>query len=120
MIVFLLLAAFIAPTAGEVPRPQFVLAQRQSGPKPEGKPPRDDFDLLPKAATPSAATLARQRELQRQLAKRRTMLFYHQIGGFLTLGSLTATDMLGQLDHRHKQCRRGLARDSTAGIRTVY
>ena len=102
MIVFLLLAAFIAPTAGEVPRPQFVLAQRQSGPKPEGKPPRDDFDLLPKAATPSAAALARQRELERQLAKRRTMLFYHQIGGFLTLGSLTATAVLGQLDYRDK------------------
>ena len=69
MIVFLLLAAFIAPTAGEVPRPQLVLAQRQSEPKPDGKPPRCDFDLLPKAAAPSAAALARQRELERQLAE---------------------------------------------------
>src|SRR2546425_6049920 len=102
MIVFLLLAAFIAPTAGEVPRPQFVLAQRQSGPKPEGKPRRDVFDLLPKAAPPTAATLARQRERERQPAKRRTMFFYQQIGGFLTLGSLTATAVLGQLDYRDK------------------
>ncbi len=97
MAVVLLLAAFI--TAAGDPRPQLVLAQRQTEPKPA---PRDDSDLLPKPATPSADALARQRELERQLAKRRTMLFYHQIGGFLTLGSLTATVVLGQLDYHDK------------------
>src|SRR5882672_1783156 len=97
MSVVLLLAAFIAPTAGEAPRPKLVLAQRQTEPRSEGKPPPDDVDLLPKPATPSAAALAHQRELEQQLAKRRTMLFYHQIGG-----SLTATVVLGQLDYHDK------------------
>lgn len=99
MVIFLLLAAFISPEAGEATRPPLVLAQRQSAPK---KPSREDFELLPKEAAPDAAALARQRELERQLAKRRTMLGLHQIGGFLTVGSLAATVVLGQLDYSDK------------------
>jgi hypothetical protein len=95
MITFLLLAALISPDVPESARPQLLLAQRQ-------KPPRDDFDLLPKPTAPDPATLARQRELERQLAKRRTMLRWHQIGGFLTVASLTATAVLGQLDYVDK------------------
>jgi hypothetical protein len=106
MVIFLLLATFISPEAEETVRPQLMLAQRESAPRPPpksaGKPSRDDFELLPKEATPDAAALARQRELERQLAKRRTMLHYHQIGGFLTVGSLTATVVLGQLDYSDK------------------
>jgi hypothetical protein len=104
MVIFLLLAAFIEPKVGEAPRPPLVLAQgqSQSASKPTGKPPRDDFDLLPKEPPLSAAALARQRELERQLAKRRTMLQYHQIGGFLTVGSLAATVVLGQLNYLDK------------------
>jgi hypothetical protein len=102
MAVFFVLAAFISPTLGEAPRrPQLLLAQRESAPKPS-RPPRDDFDLLPKEATPDAKALQRQRELERKLAKRRTMLRFHQIGGFLTVGSLTATAVLGQLDYHDK------------------
>src|SRR6202162_4724788 len=102
MAVFFVLAAFISPTLGEAPRrPQLLLAQRESAPKPS-RPPRDDFDLLPKEATPDAKALQRQRELERKLAKRRTMLRFHQIGGFLTVGSLTATAVLGQLEYHDK------------------
>ena len=106
MVLLLLLATFIAPEVGEDPRPQIALAQPRTemklAQKSSGKPPRDDFDLLPKPAPPSAAALARQRELERQLEKRRTMLKYHQIGGYLLLGSLTATVVLGQLDYLDK------------------
>src|SRR5882672_11240884 len=106
MVLLLLLATFIAPEVEEDPRPQIALAQPRTGfqlaQKSSGKPPRDDFDLLPKQAPPTAAALARQRELERQLEKRRTMLKYHQIGGYLLLGSLTATVVLGQLDYNDK------------------
>jgi len=102
MPVFFVLAALLSPATGDPPRAQLVLAQRQSSLKPSGKPPRDDFELLPKEATPDAAAIARQRELERQLARRRAMLRYHQIGGFLTVGSLTATAVLGQLDYHDK------------------
>jgi hypothetical protein len=104
MVSFILLAAFISPEAGGPARPPLLLAQRQSAPKPA---PRDDFDLLPKEAPPDAAALARQRELERQLSKRRTMLRFHQLGGFLTVGSLTATVVLGQLDYSDKYGGRG-------------
>jgi len=105
MVIFLL-AVFLPTGPGDAALPQLVLAQRQSAPKPPPrpaeKPPRDDFELLPKEATPDAAELARQRELERQLARRRTMLRLHQIGGFLTVGSLAATAVLGQLDYLDK------------------
>ncbi|HUJ26855.1 MAG TPA: hypothetical protein VLW85_12605 [Myxococcales bacterium] len=85
----------------------FVLAQRQSkrppksAPKP-AEPPVDDFDLLPKEAKPDPAEQARRLELDHKLALRRTMLNYHQLAGFVTLGSLTATAVLGQLDYLDK------------------
>jgi len=91
MAVALLLAALAASTPDEMARPTLVLAQR-----------RESVDLLPKPESPTAAAIARQRELERQLAKRRTLLLYHQIGGFLTVGSLTATAVLGQLDYHDK------------------
>src|SRR5258705_6051346 len=106
MVLLLVLATFIAPEVEEDPRPQIALAQPRTGfqlaQKSSGKPPRDDFDLLPKQAPPTAAALARQRELERQLEKRRTMLKYHQIGGYPLLGNLTATVVLGQLDYNDK------------------
>src|SRR5216684_5228431 len=103
MVIFLF-AAFISPAAGEALRPQLVLAQRQK--EPTAKPP-DDFDLLPKEAAPDAGALARQRELERKLAQRRTMLRLHQMAGFLTLASLTTTVVLGQLDYLDKYGGRG-------------
>jgi len=98
--VILVLAVLTAPAVGEVPSP--LLVQRQTEQKPAPKPPRDDFDLLPKEPPLSPAALERQRELERQLAKRRTMLQFHQIGGYLTLAGLTATAVLGQLDYLDK------------------
>jgi len=95
MIPLVLLAALVSSGAGNGAPTPLVLAQRQ-------KTPRDDFDLLPKPAAPDAAALARQRELERQLAKRRTMLQYHQMGGYLTVATLTATVVLGQLDYSDK------------------
>src|SRR5258705_4927023 len=84
MVFVLLLAASLAPGMEEAteagPQRPILIAQRT-------KPPRDDFDLLPKEAPLSAAALARQRELERQLAKRRTMLTYHQIGGRASRGA---------------------------------
>ncbi len=100
------LAAFISPAAGEALPPQLVLAERPKQPapkpKPPAKPPFDDFDLLPKEAAPDPAALARLRELELKLARRRTMLHFHQMAGFLTLASLTTTVVLGQLDYRDK------------------
>jgi hypothetical protein len=107
--VFFLLAAFISPTVEEPVRPQLVLVQRQKKPatKPAPKPAPDDFDLLPKEAAPDLAELARQQELEQRLARRRTMLQFHQLAGFLTLASLTTTVVLGQLDYLDKYGGRG-------------
>jgi hypothetical protein len=112
MVIFLL-AAFISPTVGEALRPHLVLAQRPTesatkpAPKPAARPAPDDFDLLPKEAVPGPAALARQQELERKLAQRRTMLQLHQLAGFLTLASLTTTVVLGQLDYLDKYGGRG-------------
>src|SRR5229473_1124679 len=103
--VICLLAAFISPAVGDALRPQLVLAQRQKQPAPKPRP--DDFDLLPPEAAPDPSALARQRELERKLAQRRTMLRLHQMAGFLTLASLTTTVVLGQLDYLDKYGGRG-------------
>jgi hypothetical protein len=69
-------------------------------PAPAAQPaPADDFDLLPATKAPDAATRA---EIERDLALRRKMLQAHQLGGFLTLASMTATVVLGQLDYSDK------------------
>lgn len=71
-------------------------------PKPDEAPPTDDFDLLPKEARPDPAAQARMLELEEKLALRRTMLNDHQLAGFATLATLTATTVLGQLDYHDK------------------
>ena len=70
---------------------QIALADQQ-------KPP-DDFDLLPpeKAPDPQA-----QKALEEKLALRRKMLQLHQLGGFITLGAVSATVIVGQLDYADK------------------
>jgi hypothetical protein len=107
--VILLLAAFVSTTIGEAPGPHLAVAQRQKPPpaKPAPKAAPDDFDLLPKEAVPDPAALARQLEVERKLAQRRTMLQFHQLAGFLTLASLTTTVVLGQLDYLDKYGGRG-------------
>src|SRR5260221_10612494 len=126
--VILLFAVFISPAAAEPPPLQLAAAQRQKPatkpvPKPAGKPAPDDFDLLPREATPDPAALARQQIVEQQLAKRRTMLQLHQLGGFLTLASLTTTVVLGQLDYLDKyggggEPRGDHARDRGRGVAT--
>lgn len=61
-----------------------------------------DIDLLPPQAAPDAATAARQAELERQLHRRRQMLQLHQLGGMLTLASLGATVVFGELNYIDK------------------
>jgi len=69
----------------------------------QAEPPgQGDVDLLPKPAAPDPQELARQQELESQLKTRRTMLQYHQIGGMLTLATLGATVVLGQLNYNDK------------------
>jgi hypothetical protein len=61
--------------------------------------PTDDFDLLPKEKAPDAAA---QQELIGKLELRRKMLQLHQLGGFVTLGAMGATVVLGQLNYSDK------------------
>jgi hypothetical protein len=61
--------------------------------------PADDFDLLPKAKVPDAAT---QKALTQKLELRRKMLQLHQLGGFVTLGLMGTTVVLGQLNYSDK------------------
>jgi hypothetical protein len=101
------IAAAISLTAATPTKPPLVLAQQKKqkkpAPKPEQPPPApDDFDLLPKEATPDPAEQARLRALDEQLTTRRKMLEAHQLAGFVTLGALTATAVLGQLDYNDK------------------
>ena len=65
---------------------------------PGGSPP-PDIDLLPAPAAPDPAAVARQEQLDRELRTRRSMLQLHQVGGLLTLASLGATVIFGQLNY---------------------
>ena len=69
---------------------------------PGSQPGPEDIDLLPRPAAPDPEMVARQEELQRQLEKRRSMLQLHQLGGMLTLASLGATVVFGQLNYIDK------------------
>ena len=66
------------------------------------QPGPEDIDLLPKPAAPDPEAVARQQELERQLQRRRSMLQLHQLGGMLTLASLGATVVFGQLNYNDK------------------
>ena len=75
----------------------------QSAPAPQAAPPPEtapqDVDLLPQAAAPDLEAVARQQQLEGQLQTRRKMLQLHQLGGMLTLASLGATVIFGQLNY---------------------
>lgn len=66
------------------------------------RPPAEDFDLLPKEAVPDAATVARQKELERKLVQRRKILRLHQLVGVTMLANLGTTVVLGELDYLDK------------------
>lgn len=81
-----------------LPRPALRLMQEPEA-RPQPDSPPEDVDLLPQPATPDAAQIARQQELERELQTRRTMLQLHQLGGMLTLASLGATVIFGELNY---------------------
>jgi hypothetical protein len=72
-------------------------AAQETVPPPQTAP--EDIDLLPQAAKPDLEAVARQQQLEGQLQTRRKMLQLHQIGGMLTLASLGATVIFGQLNY---------------------
>jgi hypothetical protein len=74
----------------------------QPAPQPQTKPPDDDFNLLTPEKKPDAAALARQARIQSEISRRRTLLRLHQIGGYATLATVTATVVLGQLNYADK------------------
>jgi hypothetical protein len=74
-------------------------------PSPPPAPPAslsDDFDLLSPAPAADAAGQARARDLEAQLASRRTLLGLHQAAGFANLAGVTAAVVLGQLNFSDK------------------
>ncbi|MFL5392339.1 MAG: hypothetical protein ACJ79G_05845 [Myxococcales bacterium] len=96
-----------AALAQATPPAQGSAAQQQPASKPEtqpsqGKPSDDDFNLLAPEKKPDAAALATQARIQSEARRRRTMLQLHQIGGFATLATMTATVVLGQLNYMDK------------------
>ncbi|MFL5452550.1 MAG: hypothetical protein ACJ78V_11630 [Myxococcales bacterium] len=96
-----------AALAQATPPPQGSAAQQQPASKPEtppsqAKPSDDDFNLLAPEKKPDAAALATQARIQSETRRRRTMLQLHQIGGFATLATMTATVVLGQLNYMDK------------------
>jgi hypothetical protein len=82
----------VGPSAEEPPAPA-----RQDKPSQS-----DDFDLLPPEKPPDADALARQAELSRALSRRRELLGLHQLAGFATLATMTATVVVGQLNYGDK------------------
>jgi len=78
------------------------LQQTQPTPPAEAQQPKspdDDFNLLAPEKKPDAAALAR---VQSEIGRRRTLLRLHQIGGYATLATMTATVVLGQLNYIDK------------------
>ncbi len=69
----------------------------QPAPAPQQTPP--DIELLPAPATPDPAEVARREHLEHELQTRRKMLQAHQLGGMLTLATLGATVIFGQLNY---------------------
>jgi hypothetical protein len=98
-IALLTVAALISPAAAHDAFRPLIAASKPPPPKTKPPPPKDDFSLLPEEAKPDPKAAAR---LEQQLARRRTMLQLHQVGGFAVLGSLGATVVLGQLDYLDK------------------
>jgi hypothetical protein len=62
----------------------------------------EETELLPPEKPPDAATLARQKEINDQIRRRRSLLQMHQAAGFATLTSLALAVTLGQLNYLDK------------------
>jgi hypothetical protein len=96
----LLGACLVASAAAAEPAPRLALFDEP--PPQKASPPANDFELLPPEKPPDAAAAARQAELSRELARRRQLLRLHQLGGFATLATMTATVVVGQLNYNDK------------------
>jgi len=66
------------------------------------QPQPEAGDLLPTPAALDPAQTARQQALERELQTRRKMLQLHQLGGMLTLATLGATVIFGELNYIDK------------------
>jgi hypothetical protein len=73
-----------------------------SQPQPQQGQTPPDIELLPPEQKPDAAQLAQQAQIERAIARRRTMLQIHQAAGFATLASLTVAVALGQANYLDK------------------
>src|SRR4051812_7056977 len=91
-----------AALAQATPPAQGGAAQQQPASKPETQPSDADSTPPPPEKNPAAAALAAQARIQSETRRRRTMLQLHQIGGFATLATMTATVVLGQLNYMDK------------------
>jgi hypothetical protein len=81
--------------------------EQQTAPEPQSQssrpnPPDEDFNLLAPEKKPDAAALAAQARIQRESRRRRTLLQLHEVSGFATLATMTATVVLGQLNYMDK------------------
>ena len=92
-------------------------SQEQPGPPPSTPAPQpppatpapdgatrgeQDFDLLAPQKPPDEAAKERDRQLMRDLGRRRTMLQLHQLGGYATMATVTAAVVLGQINYLDK------------------
>lgn len=93
LIASLVLSLNAAAQAGSAP-------QGAAGEQPSpSAPAQPDVDLLPAPAAPDAAETARREALEHDLQTRRKMLQLHQLGGMLTLATLGATVVFGELNY---------------------
>ena len=82
--------------------PTLLMAQNEPAEPAQPAPAPGDVDLLPTPAAPNPAQAARQEQLEHELQTRRKMLQLHQLGGMLTLASLGATVIFGELNYLDK------------------
>jgi hypothetical protein len=82
--------------------PTLLVAQSEPAAPAQPAPAPGDVDLLPTPAAPDPAQAARQEQLEHELQTRRKMLQLHQLGGMLTLASLGATVIFGELNYLDK------------------
>ena len=90
------------PASPWLSRAPILLAAAESESAASAQPAPGDIELLPTPAAPDPAQAARQEELERELQTRRKMLQLHQLGGMLTLASLGATVIFGELNYIDK------------------
>jgi hypothetical protein len=89
-----------APTAPTTPPSSTAPTAPTAAPRAATTP--EETELLPPEKPPDAATLARQKEINDQIRRRRSMLQMHQAAGFATLTSLALAVTLGQLNYLDK------------------